>query len=54
MPASRQSLGVVDRGVRLVAVEMQRPAAAEVQRRERVEVMVVAAAHDGALAALAA
>jgi hypothetical protein len=44
--------GVMDRGVGLVAVEMERPAAVEVQRREGVQVMVVAAAHDGALAAV--
>jgi hypothetical protein len=42
----------VDRGVRLVTVDMQRAAAAEVQEREGVDVVVVAAAHDRPLAVL--
>ena len=50
--APAAGLGVVDRGVGLVAVEMERAAAVEVQRRQGVQVMVVAAAHDGALAAV--
>jgi hypothetical protein len=45
-------LGVVDRRVGLVAVEVERPALAEIQGRKGMEVGVVAAAHDGALAAM--
>ena len=36
------------RGVGLVAVEVERPAAAEVERRKRMQIVVVAAAHDRA------
>ena len=43
---------IVHRGVRLVAVEVERPAPLEVQGRDRMQVVVVAAAHDGALAAM--
>ena len=45
-------LGIMDRGVRLVAVDMQRAAALEVEHREGMDVLVVAAADDGALAVL--
>jgi hypothetical protein len=38
--------------VGLVAVDMQRAAALEVQHRERVDMLIVATAHDGALAVL--
>jgi hypothetical protein len=44
--------GIMDRRVRLVTVDVQRAAAAEVQMRERVDMIVVAAADDGALAIL--
>jgi len=42
----------MDRGVRLVTVDMQRAAAAEVQKREGVNMRVVATAHDRPLAVL--
>ncbi len=45
-------LRVVDRGVRLVAVDMQRAAVAEIEQRERMNMRVVAAAHDRPLAIL--
>ena len=45
-------LGVMDRGIRLVAVDVQRAAAVQVQMREGMNVLVVAAADDGALAVL--
>ncbi|MGY4291149.1 hypothetical protein ACVWXO_010415 [Bradyrhizobium sp. LM2.7] len=45
-------LCVVDRGIGLMAVDMQRAAAAEVEHRERMDVLVVAAADDGTLAVL--
>src|SRR5258708_39249487 len=43
---------IVDRGVGLMAVDMQRAAAGQMQWRVRVLVVVVAAADDGALAIL--
>ena len=52
MPASRKMLRVVDRRVRLVAVEVQRAGSRRIEGREGVQIVVVAAAHDGALAAL--
>ena len=42
----------MDRGIRLVTVDMQRAAAAEVEQRERMDMVVVAAAHDRPLALL--
>ena len=50
MPASRQRLRVVDRRVGLVPVDMQRAAAGDIEHRERRQIVVVAAAHDRALA----
>ena len=43
-------LGVMDRRVGLMAIDVQRPAFAEVEQRERVDMLIVAAAHEGALA----
>ena len=40
----------MDRSIGLVAVDMQRAAALQIEHREGVDVLVVAAAHDGALA----
>ena len=45
-------LGVVDGGVRLMPIDVQGAAAGQVERRERMLEVVVAAAHDRALAAL--
>src|SRR5579863_7030314 len=42
----------MDRSVRLVAIDMQRAAATEVQERKGMDMVVVAAADDGALAVL--
>jgi len=44
--------GIVDRGIGLMAVDMQRPAIAEVEMRKRMDVLVVTATHDRALAVL--
>ena len=43
---------VMDRGVRLVAVDMQRAASPEIEHRKRMDMLVVAAAHDRPLAVL--
>src|SRR6516162_9922944 len=42
----------MDCGIRLVAIDMQRAATAEVQEREGMDMVIVTAAHDGALAVL--
>ena len=44
--------GIMDRGIRLMTVDMQRAAAAEIENRERVDVFVVMATDDGPLAVL--
>src|SRR2546421_8374817 len=44
--------GIVDRGIRLVTVDMQHAAIAKIEQRERMDVGVVAAAHDRAFALL--
>jgi hypothetical protein len=51
-PCLAARLGVLDRRVRHVAVQMKRAAAGKVQWRERMEIVVVAGAQDGALIAL--
>ena len=38
------------RGIRLVTVDMERAAAAKIEQRERMNMLVITAAHDGALA----
>src|SRR5262245_61459954 len=43
---------VVDRGIGLVSIDMQRAATAEIEHREGMNMLVVAAAHDRALAVL--
>src|SRR5450755_4005859 len=45
-------LRVMDRGVRLVAVDMQRAASLEIEDRKWMNVLVVAAAHDRPLTVL--
>jgi hypothetical protein len=45
-------LRIMNGRIRLVSVEMQRAAARKIEMRKRVQVLRVAAAHDGALAVL--
>ena len=45
-------LGVVDRRIALVAVDVQRAAALQIERRKRMQIIVVATAHDRALSLL--
>src|SRR5262249_28000290 len=45
-------LRIMNRRIRLVAVDMQRTAVAEVERRKRVKVVVITASHDRPLSVL--